>query len=170
MKKKGICLVLAMMLILGVVGTTALAKNRPGSVVSTNVIGLAQGVINLEYEKVLNPGMSLYVSPRLLIGGGLTGFGMIAGIKKYLNSTAPEGLWFGGHGNFAYVSAGTIVSATGFGGGANAGYKYFLTDNFIIEGSLGLAYIYMSASVLGYTYAAGGTFGVTGSIGVGYAF
>jgi len=170
MKKKGICLVLVMMLILGVVGSTALAANRPNSVVSTNVLSLVQGTINLEYERVLSPGMSFYASPRLLIRSGLTGFGMIAGIKKYLNPTAPEGLWFGGHGNFAYVSAGTIVSATGFGGGGNAGYKYFLTDNFIIEGSLGLAYIYMSASVSGYTYAAGGTLGVTGSIGVGYAF
>ena len=70
MKKKGICLVLVMMLILGMAGSTVLAKNRPGCVVSTNVIGLAQGVINLQYEKVLNPGMSLYASPRLIIGGG----------------------------------------------------------------------------------------------------
>ncbi|GAI62530.1 unnamed protein product, partial [marine sediment metagenome] len=34
MKKKGICLVLVMMLILGVVGSTALAANRPQSVFS----------------------------------------------------------------------------------------------------------------------------------------
>jgi hypothetical protein len=170
MKKKWISLALIIMLILGMAGSTAVAEERPANVVSTNVLSLLEGVINVEYEKVFNPGMSLYASPRVLIGGALTGFGMIVGIKKYLNPTAPEGLWFGGHGNFAYVSAGTIVSATGFGGGANAGYKYFLTDNFIIEGSLGLAYIYMSASVSGYTYAAGRTFGVTGRIGIGYAF
>ena len=169
-KRKGICLGFAMMLIVGMVGSTALAEERPATVVSTNALSVLGGVINVQYERVLSPGMSFYASPRLLIGGGLTGLGMIAGIKKYLNPTAPEGLWFGGHGDFAYVSAGTIASGTGLGGGADVGYKYFLTENFTIEGSLGLAYMYMSVSVLGYSWGAGGTFGVTGSIGVGYAF
>ncbi len=170
MKKKWISLVLVMMLILGVVGSTALAQQRPGSVISTNPIGLLLAVINVEYEKVLNPGMSLYAAPMLMIRSGITAFGGRAGVKKYFRPTAPEGFWLGGFGNFAYVSAGTVASAASFGGGANVGYKHFFTDNFIIEGSLGLAYIYMSASVFGYTYAAGGTLGVTGSIGVGYAF
>lgn len=171
MKKKGICLVLAMMLILGMVGSTALAANRPQSVVSTSVIQLFQGGINLQYERVVSPVMSFYVSPAITLATGATGFGATAGIKKYFSPTAPEGFWFGGHGNFAYVSAGGgIASGTAYGGGANVGYKYFLTDNFIIEGSLGLAYIYMSISVFGYPYAAGGTFGTTGSIRVGYAF
>lgn len=57
-----------------------------------------------------------------------------------------------------------------FGGGANVGYKYFFTENFIIEGSSDLGCIYMSTSVFACPYAAGGTFGLTGNIGVGHAF
>ena len=170
MKKKGICLVLVMMLILGMAGSTVLAEQRPGSVISTNPLGLLLGVINVEYEKVLNPGMSFYVAPIVAIWGGVTVLGGRAGVKKYFGPTAPEGFWFGGFGNFAYVSAGTTVSATSFGGGANVGYKYFFTDNFSLEASLGLAFIYMSMSVSGYGYGAGATLAPAGSIGVGYAF
>jgi hypothetical protein len=140
MKKKGICLVLAMMLILGMVGSTALAGNRPGSVISTEVFSDLDRFINVEYEKVLNPGMSLYAVPYFGVGLGFTDMGVVAGIKKYLKPTAPEGLWIGGFGAFNYFSiwgfSGTIFSA-----GANAGYKYFITDKFTIEGSAGLAYI-----------------------------
>ena len=164
MKKKGICLALAMMLILGMVGSTALAGNRPGSVVSTNVFQLFQGGINLQYERVLNPGMSFYAAPSVSFGGGAVGFGATVGIKKYLSPTAPEGLWFGGFGSFAYVSA-LGISATVFGGGANIGYKYFLTDRFTLEGSIGAAYEYLSLGVFG----GGGAFGVTYAVNAGFA-
>ncbi len=165
MKKKGICLVLAMMLILGMVGSTALAGNRPGSVVSTEVLQLFQGGINLQYERVLNPGMSFYAAPTVSFGGGVTGLGATAGIKKYFKPTAPEGFWFGGFGNFGYIS-GFGMSVTVFGGGANAGYKYFLTDKFTIEGSAGMAYTYISAGPFGGV----GAFGTTYGVNVGYAF
>ena len=165
MKKKGIYLVLAMMLILGMVGSTALAANRPGSVISTNVPQLFQGGINLQYERVLSPGMSFYVSPAIALTTGGTGFGATAGIKKYITPTAPEGLWLGGFGNFAYVSA-LGISVTVFGGGANVGYKYFLTDRFTLEGSIGLAYEYLSLGIFG----GAGAFGMTYSANVGYAF
>ena len=164
MKKKGICLVLVMMLILGMVGSTALAGNRPQSVVSTSVIQLFQGGINLQYERVLNPGMSFYAAPSIALGGGAIGFGVTAGIKKYLSPTAPEGFWLGGFGNFAYASA-LGISATVFGGGANVGYKYFITDRFTLEGSIGAAYEYLSLGVFG---GAGG-FGVMYAVNVGYA-
>ncbi len=164
MKKKGICVILVMMLVLGMVGSTALAGNRPQSVVSTSVIQLFQGGINLQYERVLNPGMSFYATPSVSLGGGAIGFGATVGIKKYFGPTAPEGFWFGGFGNFAYVSA-LGISATVFGGGANVGYKYFITDRFTLEGSIGAAYEYLSLGVLG---GAGG-FGVIYAVNVGYA-
>ncbi len=164
MKKKGICLVLVMMLILGMVGSTALAGQRAGSVVSTNVFQLFQGGINLQYERVLNPGMSFYAAPSVSFGGGAIGFGATAGIKKYLSPTAPEGFWFGGFGNFAYVS-GLGIPVTFFGGGANVGYKYFLTDRFTLEGSIGLAYEYLTLGPFG----GGGAFGVTYGVNVGFA-
>lgn len=52
-----------------------------------------------------------------------------------------------------------------FGGGANVGYKYFLTDKFITEGSLDLAFIYVSSWLVG-----GGGFAPTWSAGIDYPF
>lgn len=164
-KRKRICLMLVVVLMLGAWGSIALAQERPGNVVSTNVVSLIQGAINLQYERVLNPGMSFYVTPSLGFGGGATAFGATAGIKKYFQPTAPEGFWFGGFGSFTYVST-LGISVTGFGGGANVGYKYFLTDKFTIEGSIGLAYVYMSMGPFG---GAGG-FGTALGASIGYAF
>ena len=162
MKGKGriICLGLAVMLIVGILGGTALTQDRPSNVVSTDVVSLVQGVINLQYEKV-NPGMSFYGAPFVGFGGGVTAIGATAGIKKYFQPTAPEGFWFGGFGLLEYISliGGSITTV---GGGGNVGYKYFITDELTIEGSIGLAYAY----ILGW----GGAFGAVYGINVGYAF
>lgn len=104
MKKKGICLVLAMMLILGMLGSTALAGNRPGSVISTNVRMDFNRFINVEYEKVVSSGLSLYAAPFMGLGLGFTDIGTFAGGKYYLQGTAPEGLWIGGFGFIEYWS------------------------------------------------------------------
>ena len=140
MKKKGICLVLAMMLILGVVGSTALAANRPGSVISTDLRMDFDRLINVQYEKALSPTLSLYAAPFMGLGLGLTLVGAFAGGKYYLQGTAPEGLWVGGFGLIEYASI-FGFSDTAFGGGANAGYKYFITDKFTVEGNAGLVYV-----------------------------
>ena len=140
MKKKGICLVLVMMLILGMVGSTALAANRPGSVISTELRRDFSRLINVEYEKVISSRLSLYAAPYMGLGLGFTSMGAMAGGKYYLQGTAPEGLWIGGFGFVEYVSV-FGFSVTLFGGGANAGYKYFITDKFTVEGNAGLAYV-----------------------------
>jgi len=136
----GICLVLVMMLILGMVGSTALAGQRPGSIISTDVRMDFNRLINVEYEKVISSKLGLYAAPYMGLGLGFTSMGATAGGKYYLQGTAPEGLWIGGFGFVEYVSI-LGFSVTVFGGGANAGYKYFITDRFTVEGNAGLAYV-----------------------------
>ena len=156
MKKKGICLVLVMMLILGMVGSTALGGQRAGSVISTDVRMDLNQFVNLEYEKVISSNLSLYVKPFIGLGLGFTDMGAMAGAKYYLQGTAPEGLWVGGFGLFEYWSIWGL-SGTAFGGAANAGYKYFITDKFTVEGNAGLAYV------------SGGGFNLVWGINVGMA-
>ena len=156
MKRKGVCLVLVMMLMLGVVGSTAVAANRPGSVVSTDVRMDLDKFINLEYEKVMSSRLSLYVKPFIGLGLGFTDMGAMAGAKYYLQGTAPEGLWIGGFGFVEYCSL-IGFSETVFGGAANAGYKYFITDKFTVESNAGLINV------------SGGGFQLTWGINVGMA-
>ncbi len=143
MKKKGICLVLVMMLILGVVGSTALAGNRPQNIFSG---GLSMWYwpgegsityIDLGYEKALNAGFALHGKGSLGLESGVTILGGLVGVKKYLGPTAPEGLWIGGFASVSDFSAplgeGLRISANVFGFGAEAGYRYSFTPNLSVE-------------------------------------
>ena len=156
MKKKGICLVLVMMLILGMAGSTALAGQRPGTVISTDVRMDLNRLVNVEYERAISSALSLYAAPYMGLGLGFSVMGARAGGKYYLQGTAPEGLWVGGFGAFEYISI-FGFSDTLFGAGANAGYKYFITDRFTVEGNAGVA------------YWVGFGFGLTWGINVGMA-
>ncbi len=143
MKKKGICLVLAMMLILGVVGSTGLAANRPQSVFSGGLsvwYWPGEGSItsiDIGYEKTLNAGFALHGKGSLGLESGVTILGGLVGVKKYLGPTAPEGLWIGGFASMTDFSAplggGLRISANVFGFGAEGGYRYFFTPNLSVE-------------------------------------
>ena len=169
MKKKGICLVLAMMLILGMVGSTALAGQRAGSVVSG---GLSMWYwpgagsvtsIDVGYEKVLNSGVALHGKGSLGLVSGATNLGGLVGVKKYLGPAAPEGLWIGGFGSISYwsIPLGWLGTITGniFGFGAEAGYRYSFTPNLSIEPFAQAGY-----------YTAGVGFAFTFGANLGYAF
>lgn len=140
MKKKGICLVLVMMLILGMVGSTALAAQRAGTVISTEIRSDLNKIVNVELERRINDSLSLYVAPYTGLGLGISLVGARAGGKYYLQGSAPEGLWIGGFGVVDYASL-LWFSETTFGGGANAGYKYFITDRLTLEGNAGFVYV-----------------------------
>ena len=164
MKGKGVCLILAMMLVLGMMGTTALATNRlpnifsggfsmrywPGSDSITS--------IEIDYERALNTGLSLHAKGRLALLSGVTNLGALVGVKKYLEATAPEGLWIGAFGTFSHFSGSGDYETT-FGGGAEAGYRYFFSPIISIEPYAQLGY---------YTAAVG--FAFTFGANLGYSF
>ena len=169
MKKKGICLVLAMMLIVGMVGSTALAANRPQSVFSG---GLSMWYwpgegsitsIDVGYEKTLNAGFALHGKGSLGLESGVTILGGLVGVKKYLGPTAPEGLWIGCFASISNWSVplgwGLTISENLFGFGAEGGYRYFFTPNFSIEPFAQAGY-----------YTGGVGFAFTFGANVGYSF
>lgn len=169
MKKKGICLVLAVMLVLGIFGGAALAQQRPESVTGAGLsMWFLPGAgsityLDADYERAFNADFSFHGKVSLGLQSGVTIIRGLLGIKKYLNSTGPEGLWIGGYGSLDYWSF-TIPgwyswSGTFFGFGAEGGYRHFFTPNLSIEpfaqvgyytGGLGVAFT-LGANV-GYTF------------------
>ena len=141
MRKKIICLVLVMMLILGTMGSTALAAgHRPGNVISTDVWWDINTIFNLEYERRVNRAMSLYVNP-FFVPIGITLLGTKVGTKIYFLGTAPEGLWIGGFGMVTYASV-LGASAVSFAIAGNAGYKLFLSSILTVEANVGYGYTF----------------------------
>jgi len=177
-KMKGICITVVACLVLGVLGGTGLAAERPQRVIAASGSGLVElyedevgvtsalfrGAVGLEYEKVTNPNSSFYVVPALTFGGQIPGVKGTVGLKKYIKPTAPEGFWWGVHGSLG-LAVDEGIALTIPGGGLNVGYKYFLPKNFIAEWSFGLAYI----SVTGEDIEISGP-GPSVSFKLGYAF
>jgi hypothetical protein len=178
MAKAGIILVVFLLL----TGATQIASPQEaraqaefGSVISINPFGLLLGVANAEYEKVWKPNMSfvgqaVFASRSsgdwdwMLLGGGV-------GVKRYLNSTAPEKLWFGGNASLQYVSAdyGREEGSSVFLGLAGlVGYKWIF-GQFTVEPSIGLLMSIGSLSIAGESIPITGVGGTLG-ISLGYAF
>ncbi len=161
--RRKVLLAIVGILILGLAGNSAVAQERPQNVVSINVRQLVRGSIHLQYERVINPGMSLYVTPILALGRDPV-FGVSAGIKKYVRDTAPEASWYGASGTLG-IGRVMGISAISFGAGAFAGYKYFITDRFTIEVIAGLEYSVAMAGGISV-----GDLNVGSTIYIGYAF
>ncbi len=178
MAKAGAILVIFLLLI----GATqilsaqeARAEEGFGSVISVNPFGLLFGIANAEYEKVWKPNMSLV--GQALFSFGSSGrwewstFGGGVGIKRYLNPSAPEKLWFGGNASLQYISAeywGDRGSGVFFGLMGLAGYKWIF-GQFTVEPSFGLLISIGSLSIGGRSYPGAGM-GAGVGLGLGYAF
>lgn len=149
-------------------GTARLATgNQKQNVITTNPLGLVQGVIDLSYERVLSPGWSIVIDPRFMFGEA-SGIGVIAGIRRYISPTAPKGFFIGGSGVLASVSVG-LVSGRAYGFGGDIGYKWILQNGFAIEAGLGLKFVSTTVSFLWYSYTGSGIV-ATYLFGLGYAF
>jgi len=169
MKKKGICLILAVMLVLGILGGAALAQGRPQSVFSAGLSiwywpgEVSVTSIDVGYEKALSSGLALHGKGSLGLRSGVTILSGLVGIKKYLEPTAPKGLWIGGFASLsnwsAPVGGGLMISQNVFGFGAEGGYRYFFTPNLSVEPFAQAGY-----------YTAGVGFAFTFGANVGYSF
>ncbi len=159
MKKKGVCLGLVVMLVLGILGGAALAQGRPQTVFSGGLSMMLPGggtitYLDAGYERALSSGLAFHGEAGLGLESGVTILRGLLGIKKYLGSTPSEGLWIGGYGSLDYWSI-TVPgwfswSGTFFGVGAEGGYKYSFTPKLSVEpfgrigfytGGIGLAFV-----------------------------
>jgi len=163
--RKGLFLVAVLVLVLSL-GAFAF-QNEPENVISTNPLGLAQNVINLKYERVLSPKLSIVLDTRLMFGP-VTGIGAIVAIRNYFSGTAPEGFFVGGSGLLVSLSAGGI-SGRAYGFGGDIGYKWILDKGFAFEAGLGLKYVSTTVTYLWYSVTEAGLV-ATYLLGLGYAF
>lgn len=169
--KRVVLVVVVGILILGLAGDSALAqkkkeelrRERPERVLSSNVLALSQGVINLEYETAPVGVMGFYIAPELAFTGGATFFALTLGVKKYSRDTGPEGFWWGP--SVSYTTRIVMGQSLGGGGaGLNVGYKTIM-DRLTIE--LRLSYVYLwGLPPGGYGRAEGLLYGAN----LGYAF
>lgn len=136
------------------------------NVISMDLLDFTRDVVSVQYERVFNPKWSFHVSPRFLIGN-ISGFGVLGGMRRYLD-LAPEGVFFDMTTGFATASSGW-VTARGFAFGGGAGYKFFPSENFAVEGCVGISYVSATASIGFFSVTASGFEG-TGSLSLGYAF
>jgi|GEM_PF-3193221 len=179
MAKVGTVLMMFLLLIGGtqmVFSQEARAEGEFGSVISVNPMGLFLGGSFAEYEKVWKPNMSFVGQAHLSFRDSgrweSTVLGAGVGIKRYLNLSAPERLWFGGSASLEYHSAeyrGDEESSIFFGLRGAVGYKWIFGERFTVEPALVLAILIGSLSIEGRSYPWEGINGEVG-VGVGYAF
>lgn len=129
--KRAVLVAMVGILVLGLAGASALAQLEPWGVLSTDLIGLFSGVINLEYEwGYFEDPSSFYVRPAFHLAREESGkesyVDFIVGMKRYLPlQIFPSSLWWWG----PFVS----VSVPYLGLGVQAGIKYALPGMFLIE-------------------------------------
>lgn len=145
---------------------------NPVNSVTFDPVGLAFGMANLEYQRMLSPTAAL--AGRVLFGGG---FGAGASYRFYLldNVSPQEGLWVGPgldlYG-YSYSAGGETASGFFFTPKAEGGYRllFQVSDQiaFVVAPSLALGFTIGSVSVGGSTFGGGVFFGL--GIGLGVAF
>jgi hypothetical protein len=149
----------------------ASSRGLPNAV-TIDPIGVAFGVGNLEYQRLITPTSAL--AGRVLFGWG---FGVGASWRFFLldNVRAPEGLYLGPgldlYG-YTYNFGGQSASAMFFMPKADFGYRFMFPMSerisFVLAPNLSLGMSFGSVSVGGSTYSGGFFFGL--GCGLGIAF
>ncbi|MEW6517634.1 MAG: hypothetical protein AB1439_12110 [candidate division FCPU426 bacterium] len=145
---------------------------NPLNSVTFDPVGLAFGLGNLEYQRLISPTAAL--AGRILFGGG---FGAGASYRFFVldNVSPQEGLWVGPGMDvygFSYSNAGQTASGFFLTPRAEGGYRllFQVSDQvaFVVSPSLALGFTIGSVSVGGSTFGGGVFFGL--GIGLGVAF
>jgi len=181
-------------------GQGELAPELPRNVISTAPTNLLIGVYSVEYERVLNKNLAVYVSPSYLsttetarISGGevttaTTGYRGNLGVRLYTEGKAPSGFFFAaqlsyensdGKSVFTETSGASAPSGTEknlvYGGSAIAGIDFLLANR--VQLSVGFvatlrSHRRIAYSVTGQVIADGssGAFEPAARANVGFAF
>lgn len=155
----------------GTLGKNPSLSSLPSQFVSFtyHAVGTVNGnvyYINAAYQSLLGP--NLYVTKQLIFGRGesyekskdsIIGVGI--GVRRYMGSSSPARLWYGGSASIVNVSnietlayPGSIVGPSGLLMG-NIGCTWFFKERWAIEVLLGLTWpsLYMKPGTLDDLYA-----------------
>jgi len=162
----------------------AAAQGPAQSLIDINPLDLAFGELSLEYERAINPYLSILVGPQILVfpgvgsasGASESGVGITASLHVFPGGNSLHGFWFGPEVDldYAQVSIGG-VSGAGVAAGAFGivGYTFFPAPHIPISLGLGAGYGTSGATVTnGTTTATSGANGMelTGRLAIGYAW
>lgn len=118
------------------------------SIIKTNPLGLAFGIINLTYERALSQSTSFQIKGMFfnkLLGTEVSGVGVEGGFRYYItNSTkpAPEGFYVGPAISYSSITEkSTDVSVSTVGIGAIIGYQWIFDSRVALDLGIGPSYI-----------------------------
>ena len=122
---------------------------------------VALGLPHLQIDRVLSERWSLYLGPSArLFDGILTeghepfrGYGLEAGLRYFLQPSAPEGPWLMGRQVAAWLRTTEGPAAAEPGGYSSAliGYTAVLADRLVLSGGAGLNYLYYDIEGMGFS-------------------
>jgi hypothetical protein len=151
MVKKVLSLMLAGCLVIGVSGLLLAAERKT---VTTDVLGVLSGSINIEYEKPLDKNNSLVLSGSVIDSDEgdteYSGFGLACDYRRYINdkmnykAKAGEGFFVAGTAGFAMLDLedhGRKTDETYLLVGGLFGFKYIFDGGFTMEAAAGPVYV-----------------------------
>ncbi|MEZ4468102.1 MAG: hypothetical protein R3F60_21460 [bacterium] len=132
----------------------AAALLAPAWTVQVDPLTTALGFVHVQVERAVAERVSVYLGPSLRLfdapfgePANVRGLGAEAGVRVFLDPTAPAGWWAGVRGVLAQVeSAGDGPAETALGGYGRvlAGYTW-IHDWLVLAGGLGVQYLHYTA-------------------------
>lgn len=136
--RKLLLVILITTVMLGVMMVPAQAAE---SIVSTNVFADLLGIFNATYEStlpMLPDNMSFYGTGYYFNYYGWSGFGIGAGVNYYFGEVMKEGIYAtGGLYYENWFVTGNPWGYSPFGLSLGVGYKYYLSDQWVVDGQYG---------------------------------
>ncbi|MCA9538143.1 MAG: hypothetical protein KC620_04610 [Myxococcales bacterium] len=135
--------------------SAAAPTETPDWTLQVDPLTTALGFVHVQVERVLTPDFSVYVGPSLRLFSGLLGdedylgLGAEAGVRWFVQSSAPTGWWAEVRGVGAHLS--TPDDETAWGGYVSAlgGYTAIFGGWFVLSGGVGVQYLHYRVAGLG---------------------
>lgn len=147
--------VLSLVLAAGVTGPAQADEVGPRWTLQVDPLTTALGFVHVQVERALRPHVSVYVGPSLRLYGGLAGsgdfkgYGAEAGVRVFLDPSAPFGWWGQVRGVVAHLRTPDDETALGGYGSALVGYSALFGGWFVLAGGLGVNYLQYEVAGLG---------------------
>ena len=129
------------------------SERWPKNTVTTNPLGMALGIFNLEYERAVYDRVSIYGGPSYFGLGvddtSIDAFGIDAGARFFVSGQAPEGFFLSPGVGVAHVSATGSDSVIGWTASALFGYTWLFDRAFALSLGFGGSYFNMKVEESG---------------------
>lgn len=131
------------------------SERWPKNTITTNPLGMALGIFNIEYERAVSDRVSVYGGPSYFgLGIGdesIDAFGLDLGARFFVSGQAPEGFFLSPGLGLAYVTASaTDESLFGWTASGLLGYTWLFGRAFDLSLGFGGSYFNMEVAGVGF--------------------